>query len=529
MLKPVLGHGTFMEVAMRDALLEQEFAPYAFSDRRLYERALKIVGALASNLGDSLATATENKAGLQAAWRFFSNPRVTEDDLLAHHRHQTLERMRKHRRVLLIQDSTQFDLTRPRSEVKGTGVLDHEKRRGVFAHLLMAYSEAGAMLGNVWMTTWVRESLKRGNRTQKRESLRQRPLEEKESYHWVRGLECAFEVAEQCPEVDVVYVADMGADIYEVLWGLFGNKRRGRLHGVIRVRGDRKTEEGEILKEYMRRQPVLFRMKVKVSAREAKVPVPKEKLKRHKIPRQERVAVVEVRASRVRILPPRRLRGRKRPEPIEVYVVYAVERLEGNEGLSEKELVEWVLVTDLPVESEEDAREIMEIYAKRFGIETLFRTLKSECRVEKRLFRSLDRFLKCLALHLVIAWRLHYLQGMSREQGEEPADRVFTLAEIALVYLCRGARLPDRMPTVAEVTWLVAQLGGYMGPRDGRVGPRVLRRGLMKLMQMARLLPMAAKAAAYIQRLERLSRRRRKRKRKRKGRCPGMRERRAAA
>lgn len=193
---------------------------------------------------------------------------------------------------------------------------------------------------------------------------------------------------------------------------------------------------GEVLKEYMRGHPVLYRMKVKVSAREARVSVPKEKLKRHKIPRQERVVEVEVRAARVRIAPPRRLKGRRRPKPIEVNVVYVLERAAGvkvEEPGSTKELGEWLLITDLPVETAEDAAKVTEIYARRFQIETLIRTLKSECQLERRQFRTLDRFLKSLALHLVIAWRVHYLQARGREPGEVPADRVFTPTEIALV------------------------------------------------------------------------------------------------
>lgn len=63
----------------------------------------------------------------------------------------------------------------------------------------------------------------------------------------------------------------------------------------------------------------------------------------------------------------------------------------------------------------------------------------------------------------------------------------------------------DRMPTVAEMGRRVAQPGGFMGPRNRSPAVKTLRRGLEKLMQMLRVLPLVEKLSRSSKQLERLS------------------------
>ena len=56
-----------------------------FKDKRIKKRFLQIVTQLASRLGESLPTACQDWANTKAAYRFFSNPNLTEGEILAGH------------------------------------------------------------------------------------------------------------------------------------------------------------------------------------------------------------------------------------------------------------------------------------------------------------------------------------------------------------------------------------------------------------------------------------------------------------
>ena len=54
--------------------------------------------------------------------------------------------------------------------------------------------------------------------------------------------------------------------------------------------------------------------------------------------------------------------------------------------------VEWVLLTNLPIDDAEQVRHVIEYYCVRWMIEIAFRTLKSGCRIQQRRFEDVDRF-----------------------------------------------------------------------------------------------------------------------------------------
>jgi IS4 transposase len=74
-----------------------------------------------------------------------------------------------------------------------------------------------------------------------------------------------------------------------------------------------------------------------------------------------------------------------------------------------EDAISWMLVTTLPIETDEEVQRISSAYCVRWQIEVFFRMLKSGCRIERRRFENLDRVLNCLAFYSVVAWRLMYL------------------------------------------------------------------------------------------------------------------------
>ena len=84
-----------------------------------------------------------------------------------------------------------------------------------------------------------------------------------------------------------------------------------------------------------------------------------------------------------------------------------------------------MLLTTRPVPGFEQACETLMWYARRWGIEVLHRTLKSGCCIEQRQLGHADRIEACLAIDLVVAWRIYYLNKLGREDPNAPCTVYF--------------------------------------------------------------------------------------------------------
>ncbi|MCA9067213.1 MAG: IS4 family transposase, partial [Planctomycetaceae bacterium] len=126
---------------------------------RLNARLVRIVEELGANPNLSIPAATSRRAEMEAAYRFFDNDNVTPEKILQPHIEATYERISQCDVVLLVQDTTELDLTRPDQQVAGAGPMDCETRRGAFLHPLIAFRSDGVPLGTVWQKTWAREHL----------------------------------------------------------------------------------------------------------------------------------------------------------------------------------------------------------------------------------------------------------------------------------------------------------------------------------------------------------------------------------
>ena len=99
---------------------EDELAGCVFADARLGERLRRIVGRMDGALGASLPFACQDWAGTKAAYRFFSNARVSEAQILAGHFQATRERVQASEGpILVLQDTTEFSFQRERAAAVG--------------------------------------------------------------------------------------------------------------------------------------------------------------------------------------------------------------------------------------------------------------------------------------------------------------------------------------------------------------------------------------------------------------------------
>lgn len=75
------------------------------------------------------------------------------------------------------------------------------------------------------------------------------------------------------------------------------------------------------------------------------------------------------------------------------------------------------------------AYEHLDWYGRRWGIEVYHRILKSGCRVEARQLENAHRLGNCLAIDMIVAWRIQYLATVGQQTPDVPCTVYFTDSE----------------------------------------------------------------------------------------------------
>ena len=112
---------------------QQEMLSANFGDKRLRRRAEVVLGSLARDPEGSVPSAFRSWGETQAAYRLFSNERVTAERVLEPHRDATLERMKQYPVVLCVQDTTELDYT-SKPQIQGLGPLNYKASLGMYIH-----------------------------------------------------------------------------------------------------------------------------------------------------------------------------------------------------------------------------------------------------------------------------------------------------------------------------------------------------------------------------------------------------------
>lgn len=447
-----------------------------FGDERLNRRYAVILDRLSGKPSLSIPAACEGWSEAQAAYRFFANEKTTPEKILQPHYDATLERIRVQETVIIAQDTTEGDLTRAQEKIGGP--LNGSERWGVYVHPLLAMTPQRVPLGVVSARIWSRdvEDLQK-SAAQRRHERRHQPIQEKESYRWLEGYEKACVVAAEAPNTRVIAVSDSEGDIYECLQA--GSDDGIRAEWIVRGCQDRALEEEEkTLLASLESRAVLGKLKIRVSKREASTG---DETKKRKQAREGRLATVTVRSARVLLHPPQRVGGR--PGPVYVNVVLVRE-----ENSPKGEVpIEWLLLTSLPIETFEQAACVIDYYSCRWEIEIFFRVLKSGCEVEELQFEHEDRFEVCLAMYLIVAWRVLYVLMLGRECPKLSCAVVFSEAEWKSAYVIgRKKAAPTKPPLLGEMVGWIAELGGYLGRKgDGPPGPQTMWIGLQRTRDFA--------------------------------------------
>ena len=449
------------------AAIAREFEGARLGDRRLEQRLVATAVALAASPEASFPRATRTAAALRGTYRFVNHERITPEKILAPHRQLTRRRAHEAGVMLAIHDTTQLEFS-GEDERDGLGFVRSEDDQGFSLHCTLAVAGDGTRrpLGVVAHRTWVRTEHKpkgrRGGETfadAKRESLR-----------WGEQVR---EVEDLVGGLRTIHVMDREADAFPLLQDLTSNEWRF----VVRMRQDRVVLDEFDDRDGHASEAIAF------GAWEVSMAVPISKRAQRTIPQQrrerrdERVAKLAVKTSKIRLKPPEYMPVERR-DPVELHVVHAIEL-----GAPDRDPLSWVLLTNEPVATAEQVLAVLEIYRTRWLIEEFFKALKTGCAIQKRQLESYDGLANALALFLPIAWQLLLLRNLHRTEPAAPATLVLTPTQIE-VLRAQLPKLVPTSPTVDQALRAVAYLGGHYVKQPP--GWQTLGHGLERLLDLER-------------------------------------------
>lgn len=454
---------------------------------RLRKRYRMILRAMIEHPSLKFPAACNGSAEMKAAYRFLDNEHVTFLSVLAPHQDATLERIRQQTVVLIPQDTTELDMTRPHEVMVGAGPLNDATRVGFYDHPSLALTPEGLPLGVTHAKVWARDPIEfEKDADQKRAERRAKAIEDKESIRWIEGYRAACYIAQAAPRTHIVSIADSEGDIYEYICEgrtVEGDRKASFIIRACQNRAVVTTDEASsvspaFLRETLASAPVLAELTLEIRGRDAKSESEDRKRRQS---RKARRAVVSVRAGRVTLRGPSRPGGRL--EDVEVNAVLVVEE----NPPSGEEPIEWLLLTDEPIYTTEDVLKVIKYYACRWKIEIYFRILKSGCKVEESQLHTADRFQPYLALCMIVAWRIMYLMMLGRECPDLPCDVAFDEDEWKSVYAAvKKEDPPSRPPSIKTMVGLIASLGGWLGRKcDGEPGPKAMWVGMQRMTDLA--------------------------------------------
>lgn len=385
----------------------------------------------------------ESRAGEIRLSRFLRNASVTVDAMAAEAGRFTASRCQG-RSILAIQDTT---------------VVRSQGGGGLYLHPVLAVdADDGTIVGLIHGCFLQREAGRRAER-------RGKPVAAKESQRWLDGARQAGAVCGSAARVTVI--ADRESDIYAA----FAERPVG-VDLLIRAAQNRSLEDGERLFGMIDRLPAMGQATLDVPAKPG---------------RKARQARIAVRFSQASIARPRHDRSEGRPDS-QTLTVVDVREIDPPEG----DAIHWRLLTTLTVDDVAQAFAVVDLYRRRWAIEQLFRSLKTQgFDIENLLVEDEAAVQRLVMAALIAAVTIQQLvHARDGRQGPTPlrplTDAFDDTDSVLLEAFCKKLegktqrqKNPHPKGSLAYAAWVCARLGGWTG-YYGKPGPIVMRQGWME-------------------------------------------------
>jgi hypothetical protein len=404
--------------------------------------------------------------------RLLRHPKVTVERLIAGWSEGTAAAAAG-RHVLAIQDTTKLNFRTDADHDRGLGVIGKGVGRGLLLHPMIALDAAtGECLGLVGGSVWNRPPAQPSGRSPKKNNGR-RPLEEKETRHWVETAQNAKLVLSSAAMITMI--ADREADLYP----FWASIPAPNVHVLGRIFHDRKLSDGRTLYTAAATWPALGQREIAI---------------RERPDRPARVAGLDVRAGQVTIRRPLEPRRSELPDEISLTLI---EVIEPAPPTGTQPLV-WRLLTSHEAPDAEAAWRIVDWYRSRWTIEQFFRILKQQgMRIEDSQLETAERLLKLAAIATRAAIVTLQLTQARDGQGSLDSSLVFSAAELDTLEAVNKTyaspksdrRNPFPVRSLSWAAWIIARLGGWDGtktPTAKPPGPITFKHGLDTLQTMAK-------------------------------------------
>lgn len=451
--------------------IDHESAGCKFKDLRLARRFRNLLEQVCDAVGGSIPLACQDWANTKAAYRFLSNDRVSEGDILSGHFQATHERFAKSAGfVFVLHDTTEFSFQRDDREAIGitfnvnsgrdkAGRLRSHTVCGILMHSSLAVTADGLPLGLSAIKFWTRKKFKGTAALKKKVNLTRIPIEKKESIRWLENLDQSS--ATLGSPARCVHVGDRESDIYE----LFCLAQKIGTHFLVRTCVNRLAGSGDrTVADEMKRTKISGLHRLEVRDADGKPDV----------------AILAIRYKRIRLLPP--IGKQKHYPPLEATVIHAYEQ----ERPKNRRRIDWKLITDLPVQSLSDAVEKLQWYSLRWKIELFHKILKSGCKAEDSKLRTAERLVNLISIFCIVSWRIFWMTMLNRTAPGAPPGVALTETEMRLLdHLVPDRCGPRAQKSLSGYIVKIARLGGYLArASDPPPGNIVMWRGLSRLIDI---------------------------------------------
>lgn len=449
-----------MIVLDNETWVEEQFGGCVLGDKRRTQRLQVVAKNMLESPEKSLPQQNTKWSDVKAAYRLFDNDRVTFEAVCEQHWHPT--RQTKAGRYLLISDTT--DINRfGHQATTGLGMLGDGKGRGMQLHNCLVFNcdeklIEGAAGASLYYRSHVPEN----------ETRAQRLARVRESELWGNLVTEIGSAPEGC---QWIHVFDRGGDNFEAMcrirqmscdWVI----RAAKLHRkVIDQQGEKRylseviEEDAELLGSYelrLRSRPGVKARTAHIDVSVARVTLPKPQ---HRSPWLRQCDISE----------------------LTMNVVIVQESKNPPQGASP---VHWVLLTSLPVETFDDAWQVIDDYEHRWLIEEYHKVIKTGCNIEGPALRTADRLEPLIGLISVIGIRLFQMKLLGRSQREAKAKTHVPASWLKCLKLIRP-KLKLTGITVYEFFRELAKLGGFLGRKhDGEPGWQTIWRGFQKIQSL---------------------------------------------
>lgn len=449
-----------------------------FNDRRLSTRFGRIIDQIGNNFGCSLPKSAGNVGQTQALYRFMNNSKVSVPLLYQSAGSFCKEELSKlsGKTYLSVSDTTTLNYTTNKSR-HHLDCLDSVKQKGLFCQTMMLMDDSGCPHHLVRQSFYNRPAATLGqSRSVSSTQQAKIPIEDKESYRWLEDYQELETLFGQMPQHRIVHLIDSEGDIFE----LFASRHYEHIHILTRAHHDRLLYIDPKKAKLGVAQPTNLKIAVGETACQAcfSIVVTDDKTG------EKRQARLEMRWASVTLDVPQTLKSYQKdkgytPEPINVVEVREITPADSTKHPFEP--LHWILMTTLPVQTVEQAAEIIHFYTLRWRIEDFHVVLKEGSEVEELQFETEEALKNALVVYSIVAIQVLNLRYLSQSQPDKPIQEVGipvqaykAVAEVLKKVKKIKIDIVDN-PTVAQFCQLITLLG--TGNKKN-TGIRALWRGI---------------------------------------------------